>query len=178
VPTFYFLKIGLRSANRIYGDGQNTSFPGWIELIGYSPVGHPELVSPPDGGPGKTRVSRFQFAKASGPASQRIFNACHAGEHFDAAALAVEGPGPRARFLFEDVIIPECRIGPEGFDEFHLEFDGMKIAADATSTAGIVSPRGRAAQAASTMALAVASSLAPPSAPTVAGLHGRHARRV
>jgi hypothetical protein len=178
VPTFFFLKIGLRSSNRIYGDGQNMSFPGWIELIGYGPVGPAGLISPPEGGPGKTRVSRFRFAKANGPASQRIFSACHAGEHFDAAALAIEGPGPRVRFLFEDVIIPECRIGHEGLDEFQLAFDDMKIAADATSAAAVGRPRGRSAQAASTMALAVASSLAPPSAPTVTGFHRPHARRV
>jgi hypothetical protein len=178
VPTFYFLKIGLRSRNFIYGDGQNTSFPGWIELTGYGPVRPPGLASPPQGGPGKTRTSRLRFAKANGPASQRIFNAWHAGEHFDGAALAIEGPGPRVRFLFGDVTIPECRIGPEGIDEFQLEFDGMKIAADATAAAGVVRPGGRPAQAASTMVLALASSLAPPSAPTVTDFHGLHARRV
>jgi hypothetical protein len=62
-------------------------------------------------GPGKFQMREFGFTKRPDSASAPMFLASHAGQHFDGAILAVEGPGTPIWLHFSDVLITSYRQG-------------------------------------------------------------------
>jgi type VI protein secretion system component Hcp len=175
MSTHYFLKIGLRLNNTIIGASRSLDFPGWIEIESWVPMmpNHP-ITS---GGPGKTRVEGFGFTKLSDGASQRLFTAWDSAEYFDGAVLAVLGPNAPYWFQFTDVWIASFQSGfmspsTKGLaDQFVLGFAGLQQTPGTISAARLfgLTAMKTLRPALTAAALATAASLAPISAPVVAG---------
>jgi type VI protein secretion system component Hcp len=184
VPTYYFLKIGLRPGSGIAGESMKAGFEGWIEIELFAPV-LPHQLGGGGGGPGKVQVNEFSFSKrVDRTSSQLLFSASHAGTHFDGAIFAIEGPGTPMWFQFEDVQIANFRHEQHGSvsipdvhaESFKISYHSVQSFAGRPSIASLLGPGAvRPAKAALTAAaLTIASALAPSSAPVVAAaLRGR-----
>jgi type VI protein secretion system component Hcp len=130
MPSFYFLKIGLKGPNRIIGDTMNATYPGWIEISSYTPGQAPGGHGARSGGAGKSSVSEFYFHKLSSSSSARISLACNTGEPFDGAVFTVLGPGAPYHITFSQVVIGTWQtslVMGEILDTFTLNFSGINF---------------------------------------------------